>query len=306
MFTFEYPKTSKFNSYNDNFYISISNDYSKTTLRKKFLENGIIGIDLDHLEEKNLLEEFNDISRCLGSGAVRDALRRTKKGNNSKKDIGKAGSVDPDAVHRPHAEASFSPAKPAIICFICTEIEEKAAKSGMYTVMDGRKIWKELDITTKKCLLNSEITYHLAIDIPPNSKNKVHLRREWYLDAVGVDNVEIDKGLGKMYLKFKTPFVTDHPLTRELSLANHAFIDPKTESQILNRKINLVSTTSSSQKEIKDDVFKVIGNNIKTIEWKRGRCLFIDNYRFMHGHLPFDNELKRKVLIKQLKKFATV
>lgn len=304
MFTFEYPKTLKFNSYSDNFYISISNDYSKTNLRKKFLENGIIGIDLNHLEEKNLLEEFNDISKCLGSGAVRDALRRTKKGGNTEKNIGEAGSVDPDSVHRPHAEASFSPAKPAIICFICTEIEEKAAKSGMYTVLDGRKIWKELDITTKKCLLNSEITYHLAIDIPPTSKNKVDLRREWYLDAVGVDNVEIDKGLGKMYLKFKTPFVTDHPLTRELSLANHAFIDPKTESQILNRKINLLSTTSSSQKEIKDDVFKVIGNNIKTIEWKIGRCLFIDNYRFMHGHLPFDNKLKRKVLIKQLKKFA--
>ena len=45
----------------------------------------------------------------------------------------------------------------------------------MYTVMDGRKIWKELDITTKKCLLNSEITYNLAIDIPPTSKKKEYL-----------------------------------------------------------------------------------------------------------------------------------
>ena len=112
--------------------------------------------------------------------------------------------------------------------------------------------------------------------------------------------------MGKIYLKFKTPFITDHPLTRELALANHAFIDPKTESQILNREVNLLSNSSYSQKEVKDNIFKVIDNNIKTIEWKKGRCLFIDNYRFMHGHLPFNPELNRKILIKQLKKFAII
>ena len=167
-----------------------------------------------------------------------------------------------------------------------------------------KKIWKELDISTKKCLLNSEITYDLAIDIPSSSKNVINSRREWYLDAVGVDNVEIDKVLGKIYLKFKSPFVTDHPLTRDLALANHAFIDPKTESQILNRKVNLMCNTSYTKSEVISNVFDVIRNNIKTIKWKKGRCLFIDNYRFMHGRLPYDLKLKRKILIKQLKKFV--
>ena len=304
MFTFEYSKASKYLSLNEKFYDGVSNDYSKEILRKKFLEDGIIGMDLNNLKEKILLEKFNTICKNIGSGAVRDAMRRIKLSKKDSINFDKSASVDPDDVHRPHSEASFSPAKPAIICFICIEIEDKAIESGRTTILDGKKIWKELDIKTKKCLLNSEITYDLAIDIPPTSKNTDNLRREWYLDALGVDNVEIDKGFGKMYLKFKTPFVTEHPLTRELALANHAFIDPKTEPQIINRKVNLVKNSSYTEKEIKLNVLNVIENNVKTIKWKKGRCLFIDNYRFMHGRLPYDLKLKRKILIKQLKKFS--
>ena len=303
MFTFEYEKDSQYSSLDDNFYEILSYNSSKETLRKTFLDNGIIGIDIGEREDQILFDKFNNICNQLGSGVVRDAIRRTKTYNNFEK-IGNANSVDPDAVHRPHAEASFSPAKPAIICFVCSDIEEKAIQSGMTTIMDGKKIWKELDISTKKCLLNSVITYDLAIDIPLTSKNKNNSRRDWYLDAVGADNVEIDKRLGKIYLKFKTPFVTDHPLTRDLALANHAFIDPKTESQILNREVNLVCDNSCTKAHVKSNVFNVIRNNIKTIQWKKGRCLFIDNYRFMHGRLPYDLKLKRKILIKQLKKFA--
>ncbi len=302
MFTFEYEKDSNYVSLNNNFYDVLSNDYSKDALRKEFFNDGIIGIDINDEEEELILDKFNTICNSLGSGVVRDAMRRTKANNLEGNE--NVASVDPDVVHRPHSEASFSPAKPAIICFICTDIEEKAIQKGMTTIMDGKKIWKELDISTKKCLLNSEITYDLAIDIPSSSKNVINSRREWYLDAVGVDNVEIDKVLGKIYLKFKSPFVTDHPLTRDLALANHAFIDPKTESQILNRKVNLMCNTSYTKSEVISNVFDVIRNNIKTIKWKKGRCLFIDNYRFMHGRLPYDLKLKRKILIKQLKKFV--
>ena len=303
MFTFEYEKASKYISISDDFYDVFSYDFSKETLRKKFLDDGIIGIDIGDFADEIILEKFNDISFTLGFGAVRDAMRRTKPNKDLQK-IGDAASVDPDAVHRPHAEASFSPAKPAIICFVCLDIEKKAMQSGMTTIMDGKKIWKELDISTKKCLLNSEINYDLAIDIPSNLKNLRGSRREWYIDAVGVDDVEIDQELSKLYLKFKTPFVTDHPLTRNLAVANHAFINPKTESQILNRQINLVCNTSNEKSLVETNVLNVIKNNIKTIEWKKGRCLFVDNYRFMHGRLPYDLKLKRKILIKQLKRFA--
>ena len=304
MFTFEYLNPTKYSSFNDNFYLDLSSNYELDNLRDKLLDDGIVGIDLGNLDDDNLINKFNNLCSCVGSSVVRDALRRTKNIKNKCSNDGEAASVDPDVIHRPHSEASFSPAKPAIICFICTEMDIKAAKSGMLTVLDGKKIWKELSIQTKKCLLNSNIVYDLAIDIPLSSKQTSSKRREWYLDSVGVKDVEIDKGLGKMYLKFTTPFVTEHPLTRELALANHAFIDPNTENQIIKRSIILNDDSSDSAQEIRLDLSNILEKNIKTVEWRKGRCLLIDNYRFMHGRLQYNKQLKQEILIKQLKKFA--
>ena len=296
MFTFEYSKSKHYPSISEGFYDEIRGGFNKENLRKKFLNNGIVGIDLGNSEEDILVKKFYEISDCFGSGAVRDALRRRDLKENTI-NLGKVASVDPDDVHRPHAEASFSPAKPAIICFICTDIEEEAIHSGNTTLLDGKKIWKELDIKTKKCLLNSEIIFELAIDIPATSKNAKNIRRDWYLDAIGVQNVEIDSGLGKMYLEFKTPFVTDHPLFRELAITNHAFINPATEKQIIKRQIKLNKDFSGLEEEIKNNVLNTLQNNIKVINWRKGRCLFIDNYRYMHGRLPYNLKLKRNILI---------
>ena len=302
MFTFEYSKSTRYPALNEEFYNDLRSNFDNENLRKKFLDNGILGIDLGNLKEEILVERFYEISDCFGSGAVRDAMRRRDLKDKSI-NLGKVAAVDPDDVHRPHAEASFSPAKPAVICFICIDIEEKAINSGNTTILDGKKIWKELDIQTKKCLLNSEIIYELAIDIPATSKNSKNIRRDWYLDAIGVKNVEIDSGLGKMYMEFKTPFVTEHPLFRELAITNHAFINPDTENQIIKRQIILNKDFSGLETEIKNNVLNSLQNNIKVINWRKGRCLFIDNYRYMHGRLPYNLKLKRNILIKQLKKF---
>ena len=304
MFTFEYSDTSIYKPLSDDFHLKKNDHFEKKSIKSKFHENGIIAIDLDYSYDQNLIEKFDELCSCFGSGYVRDAMRRTKLKTDSSWNNSKVAAVDPDYVHRPHSEASFSPAKPAIICFICTDIEEAAMANGLTTIMDGRKIWKNLDIQTKKSLLNADIIYDLAIDIPSSSKNSVSKRREWYLDSLGVENAEIDQGLGKMFLRFRTPFVTEHPLSRELALANHAFIDPKTENQIVRREISFDKNLPISEKEIRFNLFKVLGENIRTINWRKGRCLFLDNYRFMHGRLPYNGKLERKLLIKQLKKFS--
>ena len=124
MFTFEYSKSKHYPSISEGFYDEIRGGFNKENLRKKFLNNGIVGIDLGNLEEDILVKKFYEISDCFGSGAVRDALRRRDLKENTI-NLGKVASVDPDDVHRPHAEASFSPAKPAIICFICTILKTR-------------------------------------------------------------------------------------------------------------------------------------------------------------------------------------
>ena len=110
MFTFEYSKSSQYHSLRDNFYEKIIPGNQNEYLRKKFFENGILGIDFGDLKDNILIEKFDDISNCFGYGIVRDAMRRDKISHNSR-NICDIASVDPDYLHRPHSEASFSPAK---------------------------------------------------------------------------------------------------------------------------------------------------------------------------------------------------
>ena len=58
MFTFEYEKNSKYVSFNNNFYDLTSNEYSKDVLRKEFFSDGIIGIDINDVEEELILDKF--------------------------------------------------------------------------------------------------------------------------------------------------------------------------------------------------------------------------------------------------------
>ena len=62
-----------------------------------------------------------------GSDPLLDAHRRIKY--KSEEEDGKLASVDIGSPHiDPHSEASFSPIRPAIIAFLCLDIDEKASK----------------------------------------------------------------------------------------------------------------------------------------------------------------------------------
>ena len=54
----------------------------------------------------------------------------------------------------PHAEASFSPIRPSIIAFLCLDISPEAQETGLTTLIDGNKVWKGLNISTRKIIQN--------------------------------------------------------------------------------------------------------------------------------------------------------
>ena len=304
MFTFDYLVNPNYHCYNEGFFQKYKGIIDKAAIRKVLLSDGIIGFKLDNNDTNKIISDFHELCNSLGEIPARDAMRRSKsnKSSNPKNYLSK---VDPDVVHRPHSEASFSPARPALLGFLCTDIEKDASLSGQTTLIDGNKVWKQLNGNTKKILLNLEIDYNLAVDIPIIDNQSKNKNREWFLEAIGVRDVAINQGIGKLYFKYKTPFITLHPLTRKLSLTNHAFINIKTEEQIISRRLINFENESIDLKVHINEVKAKISENIKTIKWKKGFCIFIDNFRFMHGRLPYDLQSKRTIYIKQFKRFIT-
>lgn len=300
MFNFDYSETYPCLSYE-----LINEEQKKSNLnykekcRKQFKENGLFVYKINFNDE-NIFTKFNEILGLVGKNIVRDATRRSKV-NASSKDI-KLSVVDPDLVHRPHSETSFSPARPAVIGFVCSEIDNEASSRGLTTIIDGFQFWKDLSISTKNILLSGEIEYRLSIDTP-SIKKIPRGKRPWFLEYNGVKNVELDGDNKKINFDYKTSFVTEHPINRNLCIANHSFIDIKTEPQILNRIVKLDLFDSKVLNFLREDINSSLNNNIYTFRWQKGLALVLDNYRYMHGRLPYDLNLKRKINITQLRNF---
>lgn len=299
MFDFEYKLNYPAFSYNLLEVDSNNENESQNKIKGKFKEDGFVALKLTDYSSDNFHNKFIELASIVGKNQVRDAARRISF-NQSYKDLRKA-SVDPDEVHRPHSETSFSPARPAVIAFACSDIDERASLEGLTTIIDGFKLWKDLNIKTKNTLLSSEIEYRLSVDAPAKKLPKG--KRPWFLEYEGVKNVELDGDNCKINFDYKTSFVNEHPLKRTIALANHSFINIRTEPQILNRMVNLSITDSKDLSFIRDDINQSLEDNIFTFQWKKGLILILDNFRFMHGRLPYNLELKRKLYILQFRNF---
>jgi len=270
-------------------------------LRTDFISKGISILRIDHDEPEKMCNKFKILGNFFGKNLIRDATRRSSD-NKSNKQVS-MNTVDSGKFVGPHSETSFSPARPSVIGFVCLDIDDSQKNNGLTTLIDGASLWKDLSIQTKSILLSSNIDYSLSIDTP-TLKKLPKGKRQWYLEYNGVKNVELDGDNNKINFDFNIPFVTEHPLERFLTITNHSFIFLSTEPQILERRVNLSISEPNKINEIKEDIHNALNKNTFTFKWEKGLVLYLDNFRFMHGRLPYNLNLKRKLYITQLRNYV--
>ena len=280
--------------------------YYRNEIRYHFLSKGFLSGQLNYIHKtaQQIYSEFQAIGRILGSGNQVDAHRRKVTQLNNIN----LTSVDLDFPHvNPHAETSFSPGRPSIISFLCLDIDNEASKTGHTVVIDGFTLWSSLSHSTKQILLTTFIRYNLSIDIA-RRKNAADKYREWYLDMPGVIRPSINLFEGKIKFTYDKNFVDVHPLSKKLSIANHSFVELDTEPQILSR------TYYSSDHNITPDQITIalnevnqkIHHSVGLFEWSVNQFLFLDNFRYMHGRMPYDLKSKRDIVIQQYKLYSFV
>jgi alpha-ketoglutarate-dependent taurine dioxygenase len=272
-------------------------------IKSNFLANGFLSAKLNQPTNaaEKIYDEFQAVGKILGSALQVDARRRKVTHHHNVN----LTSVDLDFPHvNPHAETSFTPARPSIIGFLCLDIDEQASRTGQTVVIDGFSLWSSLSHYTKKVLLTTSIRYGLSIDIA-RRKNAANKFREWYLDMPGVIDPSVNLFEGKMKLTYDKSFVDVHPLSRRLSIANHCFVELDTEPQILSRSY-YSSDPNITSEEISialNDLHQKIHQSIALFGWSKSRFLFLDNFRYMHGRMPYDMKSKRNIVIQQYKFF---
>ena len=290
----------------DNLVDRISNKKNKDLLERSiklgFYKNGFFINNSKYNKNEELVKEFDRLSSILGSDPIVDANRRKKyQFTNNKKEQFASVDVGSSSIN-PHSETSFSPIRPSIISFLCLDISPKATLSGLTTLIDGQAVWNNLKISTKKVLQSLSIKYHLAIDIDINKNPRGNIIPS-YLDYNNVNEVYLNTKEAKLDFEYETSFLREHPITRKLSLANHAFVPLEQELQIKSRELLNQGKKFNLNNEIITDIFNSIHINTFTFKWNKGKSIIIDNFRFMHGRLSFDALEKREIIIRQLKNF---
>ena len=270
--------------------------------KKIFYEKGFLYYQFQNLSNSALVQEFYDSTNLLGSYPAVDANRRKRfKFDNVNSEILASVDLGSSSIN-PHSEASFSPIRPAIIAFLCLDISHKASNSGLTTLIDGEAVWNDLEISTKKILQKLRIKYFLEIDIDikqnPNGSNISS-----YLDYVNVSDVYLDTKKAKLKFVYDASFVKEHPVTRKISLANHAFVPLEQELQIIKKEFYIHQKPFELIDPVLSDIFNNIHKYTYTHKWNKDSYLIIDNYRFMHGRLGYDPSQVRKIIIRQLKNF---
>ena len=177
---------------------------------------------------EDITAALSNVGALFGRRIVRDAYRRSASFRE------KGLNVDPDFVHRPHAEASFSPVRPAVLAFACIHQSDEDDIGGLTTLIDGTNLWDQISSTTKHCLLKATLEYKLRIQVKPRPA-AADTCRPWFLPEIGVRDTFLDMKNGHLTFTYSQPFLQYHPLSRDIVIANHAFIDVGTEEQILSR-----------------------------------------------------------------------
>ena len=148
MFDFSYKSQYPSFSYEENSF-DFKNYKLKDSivLRKDFISKGVTILKNKNDDPEKICDEFKKLGDFFGRNQIRDATRRSSL--DTKDNQTNIKTVDLGKFVGPHAETSFSPARPSVIGFVCLDIEEKK-NNGLTTLIDGFNLWKDLSIKTKK------------------------------------------------------------------------------------------------------------------------------------------------------------
>ena len=140
MFEFSYKSQYPSFSYEEiNFDFKNYKLKDSIALRKNFISKGVTILKIQNDNPEKICDEFKKLGDFFGRNQVRDATRRSSL---SKKDNPtNIKTVDLGKFVGPHAETSFSPARPSVIGFVCLDIEENEKNNGLTTLIDGFNVF---------------------------------------------------------------------------------------------------------------------------------------------------------------------
>ncbi len=252
---------------------------NKNLIEKKFNKYGIIEFPSFPFK-KEKIQKFTDLFTSTYSN---DAVRRVNKFKKTK-----INSVDLGNSHIAlHSEASFTYSCPQIIWFYCYKNDKIGSPT---TICDGKELWENLSINTKKFFLKYPIKYDVEIDLSIKKNNKNS--ENFFVNKIGVHDSYINWKKGKVKFKISKFVINNDKKSNSIYFANHLLVG--------NNEKQLKKISFSNNKKIPKIIFEEIKEKSEKItnfyKWKEGTLLMINNERFMHGRQSFNKNSKREIL----------
>jgi len=213
-----------------------------------------------------------------------------------------------------HNESSFAAKFPMRIFFYCIEAAEKGGET---PIADVRKVYEQIDPSTRKPFEEKGVLYIRNLAGGPfgftwqevyQTQDKAEMER--FCKESETDFEWIDEK--KVRTKQLRPAAAKHPLTGESLWLNHATvlnvfaIEPKLQQMLLKffKEKDLPNNTfygdgTSIGKDVIEELRKAYDAETIAFRWEPGDVLMLDNMLVAHGRKPFSG--KRKVVVAMAK-----
>jgi len=190
-----------------------------------------------------------------------------------------------------HSEASFTPAWPELIWFLCMV---PAQRDGATTVCDGVKAWQNLSERARNFFLLNPIRYELQVPLGQTKPGRG--KRPWLFNTLGAGDATIDWDTGMIHLTQVRPAVTEGRTKNTLCFANHLIIHMDSENQLMKRTL---LDGSNIPQDIMEEIHAVTESCTHEIAWQPRDLAMIDNKRLMHGRRAYKAGDKRDIVVIQ-------
>mgnify|MGYP006094523527 CR=1 FL=1 len=232
-------------------------------------------------------EKFHKFIKKFTLNFANDAVRRKSRFKNTNLRNVDSGNHQIEL----HSESSFTVTCPEIIWFYCITPPKKN-DGGNTKIVDGIKLWEELETNTKKFFLKNPIIFHNKIRLEQKKNLK---KQKWFLNKIGSYDEVIDWKNGFLFFKFKKFLVHKINNLDKFVFANH-LLSVKQESQI-------IKCTYENNRIIPKQIMKEVYNKAESLSfhlnWEVGDMIMINNKRFIHGRSKIKKDSKRDIINAQ-------
>lgn len=184
-----------------------------------------------------------------------------------------------------HSEMAYSPLRPDIAIFYCVQ---PALKGGETTICDGIELLRHLRSETRSTLEKNKLLFEFCFS--PDIWKKLAP------NISGIGEIYEHADSEEFFWELRDEFLYTRYLTSAI-VTTRWNGQKALSTSLLDQKKPRFSDASDVPREVLWDVIGASEDLMVPVQWQPNDILFVDNFRYMHGRRPWEDN-QREIVVR--------